>query len=141
MDGNHKARTGRFDPLYMGMFFLSCKPQTKINHSFNKLKSKMLNRKQIRKIESLETTKEELQKVNEYLSSHNKDGIQTSDYNHYLKRETNIQGLCCCCNSIPTKLVTYRSGIVERYCDKHLDRIRDDLNTDNIQEKVIIKPK
>ena len=99
----------------------------------------MLNRKQIRKIEDIKITKEELEKVNEYLSIHNKDWMQGCDYMHYLRRETNIQGLCCCCNNIPTKLVTFRSGIVERYCNDHLHRIKDDLNTDNIIQKVIVK--
>jgi hypothetical protein len=98
----------------------------------------MLSRK-IRKIESLEITKEELEKVNEYFLMHNKDWIQASDYTQYLRRETNIKGLCCCCNEIPTKLVTFRNGVVERYCNEHLHKIKDDLNTDGINEKVIIK--
>lgn len=99
----------------------------------------MLNRKQIKKIEDIVITKEELEKANDYLKIHNKDWMDASEYTHYLKRETNIQGLCCCCLNIPTKLVSFRSGIVERYCNEHLHRIKDDLDTDNILDKVTVK--
>ena len=97
----------------------------------------MLNRKQIRKIESLEITKEELEKVNEYLAIHNKEWMALSDYTHYLKRETNIQGLCCSCKyDIPTKLITYRSGFIERYCSSCFSN-KDNL--EDVTEHVIIK--
>jgi hypothetical protein len=97
----------------------------------------LLNRNQIRKIESIEIPNDQIQKVNEYREQHKEIG--TSQFTHYLRRETTIEGLCCLCMSLPNKLVTYRSGFQERYCDKQLDRIKDDLNTDNISQKVIIK--
>ncbi len=79
----------------------------------------MLNRNNIKKIESLEITKQDQEKVNQYFKFHNRKWIFGSDYTHYLKRETNIQGLCCCCDEIPTKIITHKSGFVERFCNEH----------------------
>ncbi|HJR84088.1 MAG TPA: hypothetical protein VJ772_01840 [Nitrososphaeraceae archaeon] len=98
----------------------------------------MLNRNQIRKIEDIDIPTDQIQKVNEYRQLHKDGWIGTTEFTHFLRRETTIEGLCCLCMSLPTKLVTYRSGFQERYCDKHLDRIKDNLE---YSEHLIIKYK
>lgn len=99
----------------------------------------MLNRKQIRKIEPIEIPKDQIQKVKEY-REHHKDGwLQTTEFTHFLRRETTIEGLCCLCMSLPSTLITFRGGFQERYCDSCLPHVKDDLNTEGIKEKVIIK--
>lgn len=86
----------------------------------NKGNNKMLSRKQIRKIESLELTEKELEKSKEYFLTHNKDWLQLSNYADFLRKETGTyHGLCCHCAGLSTKKVTYRNGLVERFCNKH----------------------
>jgi len=96
----------------------------------------LLNRNQIRKIEPIEIPKEEIQKVNEYREQHKDTG--TSQFTHFLRRATTIEGLCCLCMSLPCTLVTFRGGFQERYCENHIDRIKDNLE---YSEHVVIKHK
>ena len=95
----------------------------------------MLNRN-IKKIEDIHTTKEQQEMVRKYREFH-PNWTRGTEYITFVRRDVKVEGVCCMCDELPSKLITYKSGFIERYCDKHLDRIKDNLQ--DVSEHVIIK--
>jgi len=101
----------------------------------------MLSRKNknIVKIEDVITTKEQKDKINDYRKSHSNGWHSNHIFANYLRTVLKIEGLCCMCGSLPDKKIYYNSGLVERYCNNCIDHVKDDLKTNRLNEKLIIK--
>jgi hypothetical protein len=86
-------------------------------------------RRRLIEIKEIEISNDQAEQISQYKASKNPT-LWSNEYLHYLRR-IGVIGLCCVCYELPSKMATYKVGtaqMVERYCDKCISHIYDDLH-------------
>jgi hypothetical protein len=104
------------------------------------INSNMFNRKRrLIEIKEIQIPQDQLEQIRQFRES--RSNSWSTEYLQFLRRTTRT-GVCCICNDLPQKLATFKVGtavMVERYCDSCFHHLKDDLTTNGLNEKIVIK--